>query len=302
MVDDTGTVCSPVTERYHDATPDEGAEARVSAILFGLLAALANAAQALISKELTARAPARQLIGVLYAGNALVLLPFAPFVVWTWSPMIVALHVLSVALMVVTAICVWDLLDHGTASAMTTATAMSPIPAVLAAALVLPAAIESAHIVAATIVVAGVLFALADAFGGLGRWGSAWRIAGAATGTGILTVVTRLLGDLNVGLVETYVVRTALAAVVCIALFPPRDVARRDIPRLLGRSVVVTAYFVFVILGAQAGSPVVVQTLVATTPLFVLAVESVRRRSAPPRRAVAAAAIVVGGVILILMA
>jgi hypothetical protein len=32
--------------------------------------------------------------------------------------------------MAVTAICVWDLLDHG-AAATTTATAMSPIPAVL---------------------------------------------------------------------------------------------------------------------------------------------------------------------------
>ncbi len=65
---------------------------------------------------------------------------------------------------------------------------------------------------------------------------------------------------------------------------------------------VVTLYFVFVILGAQAGSPVVVQTLVATTPLFVLGVESVRRRSAPPVRAVVAAGIVLVGVALILLA
>lgn len=274
----------------------------MSAILFGFLAALANAGQALISKDLTARAPARQLIGVLYAGNALVLLPFVPFVDWNLSLLIVGLHLVSVALMVATAICVWDLLDHGTASAMTTATAMSPIPAAFAAALVLPEVIEPLHVVAAVIVAGGVLYALADAFGGLGRWGSAWRIAGAAIGTGFLTVVTRLLGDLDVGLVETYVVRTAIAAVVCIALFRPRDVARGDVPRLLGRSVVVTTYFVFVILGAQSGSPVVVQTLVATTPLFVLAVESVRRRAAPPLRAVVAAVIVLVGVVLILVA
>ena len=43
-----------------------------------ILAALANAGQALLSKDLTARAPARQLIGVLYVGNALVLLPPTP--------------------------------------------------------------------------------------------------------------------------------------------------------------------------------------------------------------------------------
>ena len=273
----------------------------MSAILFGSLAALANAGQALISKELTYRAPARQLIGVLYAGNALVLLPFALFTSWAWSPTIVGYHVISVALMVFTAICVWDLFDRGAASATTTATAMSPIPTALAVAVVLPGSFDPRQLVAAVVVVGGVLFALADAFDGLDRWGRAWRIVGAATGSGLLTVVSRLLGDAGVGVVETYLVRTAFAAIIGIAIFPPRDVARADVPRLLWRSVVVTTYFVLVILGAQAGSPVVVQTLVATTPLFVLAVESVRRRSAPPIRAVLAAAIVAVGVTMLLL-
>ena len=272
------------------------------AVLFGSLAAVANAGQALISKELTYRAPARQLIGVLYAGNALVLLPFAPFVAWVWSPTIVAIHLASVALMVVTAICVWDLLDHGAASATTTATAMSPVPAVLAAAVVLPGSVEPIQILAAIVVVTGVLLALADAFSGLDRWGRTWRIIGAATGSGLLTVASSLIGDQGVGVVETYVVRTALAAAVCVVLFPPRDVARGDIPRLLGRSVVVTTYFVFVILGAQAGSPVEVQTMLATTPLLVLTIESVRRHAAPPARAVVGAGIVVVGVALIVLA
>lgn len=272
------------------------------AVLFGSLAAFANAGQAVISKELTYRAPARQLIGVLYVGNALVLLPFAPFAIWVWSPTIVAIHLASVALMVVTAICVWDLFDHGSASATTTATAMSPIPAALAAAVLLPGSVQPVQIAAAVLVVAGVLLALGDAFAGLDRWGRTWRIIGAAAGTGLLTVASTLLGDQGVGVVETYVVRTALAAVACIALFPPRDVARGDIPRLLGRSVVVTTYFVFVIVGAQNGSPVVVQTMVATTPLLVLAIESIQRRAAPPARAVVAAGIVVAGVALILLA
>ena len=47
----------------------------MSAVLFGALAAFANAGQALISKELTLRAPARQLIGPLFLLNALLVLP-----------------------------------------------------------------------------------------------------------------------------------------------------------------------------------------------------------------------------------
>ncbi len=272
----------------------------MSAALFGLLAALANAAQALISKDLTRRAPARQLIGALYVCNALVLLPLAPFVTWLWNPEIVVLHLVSVGLMVVTAISVWDLLDHGEASATTTATALSPIPAALGTALLLPDAVKPLQVVAALIVVGGVLTALAGAFSDLGRRGSVLRILGAAIGTGMLTVVTRLLGDQGVGVVETYVVRTALAAALFVLFIPPRDIAPAEVPRLFGRSLVVTTYFVLVILGAQQGSPVVVQTFIAMTPLFVLTAESIRRRSWPPARGVVAATIVVVGVVVTL--
>ena len=110
------------------------------AALFGLVAALANAAQSILSKELTTRHPARQLIGPLYGLNALLLLPLAPSTPWVWSPTIVAIHLASVGLMVATAICVWDLFDAGAASAVTTAGALSPIATAIGVALVVPAA------------------------------------------------------------------------------------------------------------------------------------------------------------------
>ncbi len=268
----------------------------LTSVGFGLLAALANAGQALVSKDLAGRMPARQLIGPLYVANALVLLPLAPFTAWTWSPTIVALHAASVGLMVVTAVSIWDLLDHGPASATTTATALSPIPAAAAGALLIPGTVSAAQVVAAVVISGAVVFALVDAFASLGRRGTVLRVVAAATGTGLLTIATRLIGDAGAGLVETYAVRTAVAAAVLIPIFPPRAVPARAIPRLAGRSLVVTAYFVCVILGAQHGNPVVVQALVATTPLFVLGVEALRTGRSPARRAVLAALVVVLGV------
>ena len=267
-------------------------------VLLGLLAAIANSGQAVISKGLASRMPARQLIGPLYALNSLVLLPAAPFVAWTWSPEIVALHLVSVGCMAISVISVWDMYDTGAASAAMTALAMSPLAAALGTAVLVPESFRPAQAVAAAVVTAGILVALRDAFAGLGRWGTAVRVLGAATGTGLLTVCARLLGDLGSGVVETYVVRTALAALLFVLLFPPRDVPLREAPRLFVRSLFVTTYFVLVIIGAQQGSPVVVQTLVATTPLFVLAWESIQRRSLPPARGVGAAAIVVAGVVV----
>jgi drug/metabolite transporter (DMT)-like permease len=274
----------------------------VNAAILGLLAALTNGAQALVNKGLTDRYPARQLIGVLYLTNCLVLLPFAPFVTWHWSAEVWLLHGISVVLMVGTAICVWDLFASGAASSTTTASALSPIAAVLATALLLPASIAVGQVIAAVLVSGAVLWALQGAFGGMSRRGVTVRVLGAAAGNGWLTVASALLAVEGVGVVETYVVRTALAAVVCIRLFPPRHIPLRATPRLMFRSLLTTLSFVCILLGVQQGSPVVVQTLVATTPLFVLAAESWRSRTRPPDRALAAATLVVVGVALTLAA
>lgn len=273
----------------------------MNAAILGLLAALTNGAQALINKGLTDRYPARQLIGVLYVTNCLVLLPFAPFVTWHWTAEVWLLHVASVMLMVGTAICVWDLFAAGAASSTTTAQALSPIAAAIAAAVLLPASVSPGQVVAAVLVPGAVLWALQGAFGAMGRRGVAVRVLGAAVGNGWLTVASALLAEQGVGVVETYVVRTALAAVVCLSLFPPRHIPLRATPRLLFRSLLTTLSFVCVLLGVQQGSPVVVQTLLATTPLFVLGAESWRSRTRPPARAVVAATLVVVGVALVLV-
>lgn len=270
------------------------------AVVLGLLAALANASQALVSKRLTLRYPARQLIGVLFLLNCLVLLPFAPFVPWHWSREIIGLHLVSAALMVVTAIAVWDMFDRGAASSTTTASALSPIPAAFFAAILLPGVFAPQQAVAAVLVTAGVLWGLGGAFGEVGRWWVVWRVMAAAGGHGLLVVVTKLQADLGMGVVETYVVRTGLAALVTLLLFVPRDVPLSSAPRLFIRSLLVTTSFVLVILGVQQGSPVVVQTMVATTPLFVLAAESYRTRTRPPRRTLGAALLVVVGVVIVL--
>lgn len=295
--DDTGSDCSPILEAYHGGSGlvTGGPELSLAATL-ALLAAVANACQAVISKGLTTSLPARQLIGVLFLGNALVLLPLAPFVDWRWSPTIVVLHLVSVGLMAITAIAVWDMLGAGAASATMTGVALSPIPAAIGAALLVPGTFRPVQALAAVLVTVGVVAALTGAFEGFSRRGTWLRVVGAACGAGLLTVVTRLMGDEGVGVVETYVVRTSVAAVLFIVLFPPRDIPVRAAPRLFGRALIVTSYFVLLILAAQEGSPATVQTCLAATPLLVLAWESWRARRRPPARILAAAVLVMAGV------
>ena len=272
----------------------------MNAVTLGLAAAFVNAGQGLFNKKLTDRYPALPMIGVLLLLNCLVLLPFAPFVTWHWSPQILTLHVVSAFLLAMSSVPIWDLYDKGAASATTTAQALSPLAAALGAAVLVPGTTTAGQIVASTIVVIGVIWALQGAFVGLGRVGSSARIIVAATGFGLLTVTTRMLADEGAGVVETYVVRTAMAAAAMLLLIPPRGIPLKATPLLYARALITTTYFVLVILAVQEGSPVVVQTLIAITPIIILAVESLRSRTWPPRRATAGAVLVALGVALVL--
>ena len=272
----------------------------MSAVILGLLAAVVNAGQGVLSKGLTRRYPARQLVGPLLLMNCLLLLPFAPFVEWRWSPSILALHVASAILMIASSVAVWDLFDAGAASATMTAQALSPIATAIGAVVLLPGHGSPAQLVATIAVVGGVMWALQGSFEGLGRRGSIVRIAITAGSIGMLTVATRMLADLGVGVVETYVVRTAIAGLAVVLIIRPRDVPRNAAPRMLLRALTATTYFVLVIIAVQRGSPVVVQTLLATTPLLILGWESLGARTWPAPRAVVGTTLVLVGVLLIL--
>lgn len=274
----------------------------MSAVTLALLAAVVNAGTAVLSKGLAERYPARPIIGVLLLMNCLLMLPFAPFVGWRWSPEILALHVVSAVLLVASSVPVWDMFDAGAASATSTAQALSPIAAAVGAAVLIPGSVSAVQLIAAVVVVVGVIWTLRDAFGRLGRRGSVVRIVITATGVGLLTVMTRVLADEGVGVVETYVVRTGLGAAALLVLIPPRGVTVDAIPRLLIRSVAVTSYFALVIFAVQRGSPVVVQTIIAITPLLTIGYESLRDRSWPAARGLAGAALVAVGVAMVMVA
>jgi drug/metabolite transporter (DMT)-like permease len=274
----------------------------VSEVVAGLLSAISNAIGGELSKGLALRFPARQLIGPLFALNALLVLPAAPLVDWTWSMEIIVLHLVSVGLLVITSLAIWDLYDHGTAAATVTAQSISPLPAALAVAILLPGTLEPAQVVAAVVVVLAVLLGLNDSFGALARRRSMVTVLIAAVGTGLVTVMSRLLADREVGVVEAYLVRASLAAIVCSLLVPPRDVPLRALPGMVPRAAFITAHFLFILIGVQGGNPAVVQTAVATAPLFSLGIETVATRRRPSGRLIAAAALATVGVSVILLA
>jgi len=271
-------------------------------VAFGLGAAVMNVLVAVMSTRLAARFPARQLLGPLFLLNCLLVLPFAPFVTWVWTPTVIALHLGTTVALVASSIAIWDMYDHGGAAPTVTAQSVAPLPAAVLAGLLIPGSVGPTQAIAAVVVVAGVLFALRDAFGSLGRRRTVVSILVAAIGTGVITVFGRLLSDNGAGVVEAYVVRCALAAIACGLLFPPRDVPWREVPRMAPRALAITVHLVLILMGVQGGNPAVVQTVVATGPIFAFGWDAVAHGRPPSRGLVVGAGIAFAGVAIVALA
>lgn len=248
-------------------------------LALGLAAAASSAIGQVLTKSFVQRLPARQLIGVLYALNAVLLLPAAPFVDWHLTPTIAALHVGSIVVMAVTVLFIFDLFVHGTASATTTTIALSPLPAAVAAAALGLGTVSPLQGVAVAVVVIAVLLALPGAFQSMSRSRAVIAVTMGALGNAGVTVFARLLADEGAGTVEIYVLRTAACAALFLLIFPPRNIPLRDVPQLGLRAIFISAQFVLIIEAVRRGSPAVVQTAVATAPLLALLIEA-----APPIR------------------
>ena len=271
-------------------------------VWFGLGAAAMTAVVGVLSTRLAQRFPARQLMAPLFLLNSLVLLPFAPFSPWAFSPWIVLLVVASAVALVTSSIAIWDMYDTGGSAPTVTAMSVSPLPAALLTGLLLPGELSVAEVVAALVVVGGVLVALRDQFGTLGRRRTMAWIVVAALGSGVVTVAGRLLADAGSGVVETYALRTGLGAVTSFLLWRPRDVPWREVPWMLPRSIAISTSMAFMLLGVQGGGdPSVVQTAAATGPLFAIGWDLVAHRRRPSAGLVAGAVIAVAGVSVVLL-
>jgi drug/metabolite transporter (DMT)-like permease len=267
----------------------------MSAPLLALLAAASAAISSLFTKRMVGEFPPRQLIGPLLALNAALVAPFLLGTHWHFDRTALLLNLASAVTLVVSSGMIFALFVHGSASAVSTGQAMAPITAVVFTALLLSTPVTWTQGIAAVSVSLAVLAALGTSFGELSRPKAIGLVAGAAILNGLLLVLTKMLTNRGLGVAEIYCSRTAIGALVWIAIAPPRDLPLSSVPKLFTRSSFQTGYFVLLILAVQRGSPATVQTLAATTPLMlILPAMLVRRHTLSPRLVLASCAVVAG--------
>lgn len=261
-------------------------------VLLALGSAGATAVGIYLTKGLTRRLPVWQSVGPLFLLNAALVAPFAVGAEWKLGrPDILLLHLMSAAALIISTACVFRLVTRGRASAVATAQAVSPAAALAAAPLLLGSSPHAWTLPAVLLVVAGALLPIQHAFEGMSAASALVLMALAGASAGVLTVLTAVLVREGVGVPETYAVRTTLAGLVYVLVSPPRTIPASALPALGTRSMFITTGFVLTIIAVERGNPVLVQSILGTTPLLVAMIELLRLGSKPPARVLIGAAV-----------
>lgn len=267
-------------------------------ILFASCAALAFAFGTFFTKGVTLRISIFRAIGPLFLLNAVFAIPFigtGP----SWNLItgpVPYLHLIAALSSAVVAYILFSMVAKSTASVSSVAPAMAPAVVLLLSPLFLSTAITITQIFLVIFLMAITLYPLRNSISGINSSKTIAFMVIAALGNGAVTIIAKLLADEGVGMPETFVTRQVIAGLVFTILFPPIGLKFRDFYELVRRSFFMAIGWMTSITAIQIGSPLVVQTFLATIPIIVILIETAAYRKRPERAVIISAVLTAFGI------
>ena len=173
---------------------------------------------------------------------------------------------------------------------------MAPAVVLLLSPLFLNTAISIAQICLVLFLMAITLYPLRNSIAGINSAKTIVFMIIAAIGNGAVTIIAKLLANEGVGMPETFIARQILAGLAFVILFPPVGLKARDFFELVRRSFFMAIGWMTSITAIQKGSPLVVQTFLATIPITVILIETIAYRKRPDRVVIISAVLTAIGI------
>jgi drug/metabolite transporter (DMT)-like permease len=272
-------------------------------LLLAIAAALSFAVGTFLTKGVALKISIYRAIGPLFILNALFVFPLIPFgphwILWTGS--IPYLHILGALGSGIVAGIIFTMVSRSTASVVSVGQAITPAVVLLAGPIALGTSIVPVQVLAIVVLVFATLFPLRKSLVGVGSFTTIFLMITIGVLSGLVTVAVVLLNKEGVGTTETFIVRQLLAGFTFMAIFPPIGLHWRDFMQLVRRSFFMSVGWLASIYAIRQGSPVVVQSVMATIPLWVILIEVIAYKKRPSRPVVfSAIAIAIGIYVLAL--
>ena len=267
-------------------------------ILYASSAALAFAFGTFFTKGVTLRISIFKAIGPLFLLNGLFAVPFlgtGPSWKLITGP-VPYLHLIAALSSGVVAYILFSMVAKSTASVSSVAPAMAPAVVLLLSPLFLSTSISLVQVALVLALMAITLYPLRNSITGINSSKTILFMLIAALGNGAVTIIAKLLANEGVGMPETFIARQVIAGLAFVILFPPIGLKFRDFFELVRRSFFMAIGWMTSITAIQKGSPLVVQTFLATIPITVILIETVAYRKRPDRAVILSAILTAVGI------
>jgi drug/metabolite transporter (DMT)-like permease len=271
------------------------------AIIFALGSAHSIALGTFLTKSVTRRLPGYSTVGVLFYLNALVILGAALFIP-LWNPMEIADVARAVFGGVTTALgayLIFLIISRSSASAAGIGQSLSPGAVLILSPFLLQKSVTPVQIALVLVIIFAALIPLRTAIESTSSLTSFFLLGAIGVCTGLTTILISLQLANNMELIQILLIQQFVAGTLFIAIYPPKGFTFGDYLALSRRSIFMGLGWILTVVALTSGSAILVQSTLATVPMWILIMETISQRRRPALNVIVSAVLASTGIILL---
>lgn len=264
-------------------------------LIFSLASVLSTSLGTFLTRSLITKLPAFQIIGPLFFLNSVGAIPIA-LVARNWIVpdlnQILGLVAAGV-LTAVGAILLFSIVERAPASTSIVGASLSPAIVLLLAPGFLNQSFSLVRFLLVAALIFATLFPIRKSVLGISSVSTVMMMLAQGVNAGFLAILITTLSRSGLVISEVLMVQQIVAGLVCVALFPIKDVPLSSLPILAHRAMYMSLGWILYTLALKRGETLVVQSVLSLIPMSILLMETIRYKRKPPKEAVFSAALVV---------
>jgi drug/metabolite transporter (DMT)-like permease len=264
-------------------------------LLFSLASVFSTSLGTFLTRSLITKLPAFQIIGPLFFLNSLGAIPIA-LVGRNWVvPEINQIFGLVAAgiLTAIGAILLFRIVERAPASTSIVGASLSPAIVLLLAPGFLNQSFSLVRFLLVTTLIFAILFPIRRSVLGISSVSTISMMLAQGVNAGVLAILITTLSRSGLVISEVLFVQQIVAGLVCVILFPTKDVPLSSLPILAHRAMYMSLGWIFYTQALKSGETLVVQSVLSLIPISILVMETITYKRKPPKEAVISALLVV---------
>lgn len=271
------------------------------AIIFALGSALSIALGTFLTKSVTRRLPGFSSVGVLFYLNALVIL-FSALFMPVWNPMDVsdvARATLGGVTTALGAYLIFLIVSRSSASAAGVGQSLSPGAVLILSPLLLQSSVTAVQVALVLVIIFAALIPLRTAIESTSSMASFALLGAIGLCTGFTTILISLQLSNDMELIQILLIQQIVAGTLFVAIYPPKGFTASDYFALSRRSIFMGLGWILTVAALTSGSAILVQSTLATVPMWILLMETISQRQRPAANVIVSAILASTGIILL---